>query len=112
MAYDETGMVPYGGNGGGFPLTLTGPRRILPYSGGIIPSGYRVAQRPPRRPTAGYPGGVYLVPRRSMNPLNPKALMRAERRMNSFTTWVKRHFRIAAAAPKRRRTSGRFKRRK
>jgi len=108
-----TGMWPpdNAGYGNGFALTLPGPRRIVPYAGGVIPSGYRVAQRPPRRPTAGYPGGVYLVPRRSMNPLNPRALMRAERRMNAFTTWVKRHFRIASAAPKRRKTVGKKRRR-
>jgi len=53
-----------------------------------------------------------LIPRRTMNPLNPRALMRAERRLNAFSTWVKRHFKIAAAAPKRRKGGGRFKRRK
>lgn len=91
-------------------LTLSGPRRIMPYMGGMIPSGYRVAKRNARAPTSGYPAGVYLVPRRSMNPLNPRALMRAERRMGAFTHWVKRHFRIASSAPRRKR--GRFTKRR
>jgi hypothetical protein len=96
MAWDDFG--------GGFPLVTTrGARRgLIPYSGGVIPSGYRVANRAARAPTAGLAAGTYLVPRRSMNPLNPRALMRAERRLNMFSTWVKRHFKIAAAAPKRR----------
>jgi hypothetical protein len=96
---------------GGFPLTTTtGRRGLIPYSGGPVPSGYRVAQRPPRAPSAGTPGGTYLVPRRSMNPLNPRALMRAERRMSAFTHWVKRHFRIAAHTPKRKKIGGRRRR--
>ena len=99
--------------GNDFAMTVSngGRRGLIPYSGGIIPSGYRVGMRPPRAPTAGYPGGTYLIPRRTMNPLNPRALMRAERRLNAFSTWVKRHFKIAAAAPKRRK-GGKFKRRK
>jgi hypothetical protein len=93
-------------------LALSGPRRIYPYTGGLIPSGYRVANRPPRRATSGYPGGTYLVPRRRMNPLNPRALMRAERRMGAFTHWVKRHFRIAGAMPHRKRKASSFRRKK
>ena len=100
-----------GGGFGGFPLTVSGPRRLIPYSGGPIPSGYRVAQRAARAPSAGTAGGVYLVPRRHMNPLNPRALMRAERRMSAFTHWVKRHFRIAAATP-RRKKGGKFTKRR
>jgi hypothetical protein len=102
-----------GYSGGGFPLTTTngGRRGLIPYSGGIIPSGYRVGMRKPRAPTAGYPGGAYLIPRRSMNPLNPRALMRAERRLNAFSKWVKRHFVIASHAPKRRK-GGRFTKRR
>jgi hypothetical protein len=96
---------------GDYAMTVTGRRGLIPYSGGIIPSGYRVGMRRPRAPTAGYPGGAYLIPRRSMNPLNPRALMRAERRLNAFSTWVKRHFKIAAAAPKRRK-GGRFTKRR
>jgi hypothetical protein len=99
--------------GNDFAMTVSngGRRGLIPYSGGIIPSGYRVGMRPPRAPTAGYPGGTYLIPRRTMNPLNPRALMRAERRLNAFSTWVKRHFKIAAAAPKRRK-GGRFTKRR
>ena len=37
-----TGTSFMNGNGYG---TLAGPRRIMPYTGGVIPSGYRVAQR-------------------------------------------------------------------
>jgi hypothetical protein len=92
-------------------LALSGPRRIYPYTGGVIPSGYRVAMRPARRPTSGYPGGTYLVPRRRMNPLNPRALMRAERRMGAFTHWVKRHFRLASHMPHRKKRSS-FRRKK
>jgi hypothetical protein len=96
--------------GNGFALTTSPRRGLIPYGGGVIPSGYRVVQRAARRPTAGYPGGTYLARRRSMNPLNPRALMRAERRMGAFTNWVKRHFRIAMHAPKRRKTVGKRRR--
>jgi len=106
MDWSDMGLNPYA-------MTTTRPRGLIPYQGGMIPSGYRVANRAPRRPTQGYPGGVYLVPRRHMNPLNPRALMRAERRMHAFTTWVTRHFKIAAAFPKRRgRKGGRFAKRR
>lgn len=111
-------LVPnvYGGgsmNGdwsGDYGMTLTRGRSLIPYSGGVIPSGYRVAMRRPRAPTSGYPGGAYLVPRRSMNVLNPRALMRAERRLSGFSKWVKRHFTIAKHAPKRRKVGGRKRR--
>lgn len=95
--------MDWGYGNGDFALTTTRSRGLIPYSGGMIPSGYRVANRAGRAPTAGYPAGVYLVRRRSMNVLNPRALMRAERRMSGFTRWVKRHFTIAAAAPRRRK---------
>lgn len=97
------GQMDWGYGNGDFALTTTRSRGLIPYSGGMIPSGYRVANRPGRPATAGYPAGVYLVRRRSMNVLNPRALMRAERRMSGFTRWVKRHFTIAAAAPRRRK---------
>lgn len=91
---------------GVFSIPATSGRRgLIPYSGGVIPSGYRVCQRKARAPVAGRAAGVYLCPRRSMNPLNPRALLRAERRMNSFTTWVKRHFSIASRMPRRKKAS-------
>jgi hypothetical protein len=100
-----------GGVTSDFPLTTTtGRRGLIPYTGGFIPSGYRVGMRPARRPTPGTAGGVYLIPRRTMNPLNPRALMRAERRMNAFSKWVKRHFTIQKAMPKRRKVGGRKRR--
>jgi hypothetical protein len=86
-------------------MAWTGPRRIMPYTGGIIPSGFRVANRAARRPTQGYPAGTYLVPRRRMNPLNPRALMRAERRMGAFTRFVKSHFQLSSIMPKRKKSA-------
>lgn len=84
-------------------MTLGGRRGLIPYSGGMIPTGYRVQNRPGRRGTPGYGPGVYLVPRRHMNPLNPRALLRAERRMASFTHWVKRHFSLVSHMPRRKK---------
>lgn len=82
-----------------FPVaTRNGSRSVIPYQGGMIPSGYRLTQR----------GGVpYLKKIRHMNPLNPRALLRAERRMGAFTGWVKRHFRIASSMPARKRRAPR-----
>lgn len=87
---------------GGSPMAV-GPRRLFPLSAGWPGPGYRAARRGSRRPSAGHPAGLYWVPRRKMNPLNPRALMKAERRMSAFTHWVKRHFAIASSMPRRRR---------
>jgi len=90
-----------------FPLMTTGGmgRGLIPYGGGMIPRGYRVRQLPARRATAGHPAGVYLSRTRRMNPLNPRALSRAERRMSSFTRYVKRHFQTTHLMPKRKTRS-------
>jgi len=98
-----------------FALTTTRGRGLIPFSGQGPPApGYRLASRPARAPTAGTQGGMYWVPRRSMNPLNPRALLRAERRMGAFTKWVKHHFSIASAMPRRKRSAsrGRFTKRR
>jgi len=101
------GGVFSGGGTMDFPLTLTGGmgRGLIPYGGGMIPRGYRVVQRAAQRPTAGRPAGVYLARSRRMNPLNPRALSRAERRMSSFTRYVKRHFQTSHLMPKRKTRS-------
>jgi len=93
---------------GGFDLTTTGMRGLVPFQGQGPPApGYHIARRPQRRPTAGRAAGLYWVPRRTMNPLNPRALLRAERRMSSFTKWVKRHFTIQSSMPRRRKAASR-----
>lgn len=97
-------MFDYGNGFNDFSLTTTrGSRGLIPYSGGMIPSGYRVANRRATSGSPARPAGTYLVPRRSMNPLNPRALLRAERRMSAFTKWVSRHFAIAKRAPRRKK---------
>jgi len=84
-------------------------RGLIPFSGQYIP-GYRVALRPASRGSAGHAAGYYLVKPRRMNPLNPRALMRAERRMGAFTHWVKRHFTIQKSMPRRKKVGGRKRR--
>ncbi len=98
------GMLGLDGMGLGLDMTATGGgrRRLIPISAGWPGPGYHEARRGLRRPSAGHPAGRYWVPNRRMNPLNPRALLKAEHRMGAFTHWVKRHFRIAAAAPRRR----------
>lgn len=92
--------LPFGGLMGGATGTFNGrsSRSMVPFGGGGIPPGYRIAQRN---------GQAYLKKIRHMNPLNPRALLRAERRMGAFTHWVKRHFRIAAATPRRKKATRR-----
>ena len=90
----------------GSPMAV-GPRRLYPLSAGWPGPGYRAARRGARRPSGGNPAGIYWVPRRKMNPLNPRALLKAERRMSAFTHWVKRHFQITSSMPRRRRAPGR-----
>jgi len=65
--------------------------------------GLRPKFLPARRPTQGREAGLYWRKPRHTNPLNPKALVRAERRMAMFTGWVKRHFKIASQFPARKK---------
>jgi hypothetical protein len=98
-----------------FALTTTGRRGLIPFTGqGPPATGYRLTSRGQRAPQAGRAAGMYWVPRRTMNPLNPRALLRAERRMGAFTKWVKRHFQIQSAMPRRKRSAsrGRFTKRR
>jgi len=98
---------------GSFDLTTTGMRGLVPFQGQGPPApGYHLARRPARRPTRGTAGGMYWVPRRTMNPLNPRALMRAERRMAGFTKYVKRHFNLSACMPKRKKATRSFGRKR
>lgn len=80
------GGGPFGGGGLGFP-NVTNPQAIreqLLAQGGK--SGSLVAT----------PNGVVLVrSRRRMNPLNPRALSRAYRRLNSASKWAHRLFNVA-----------------
>ena len=97
----------------GYDLTTTGARGLIPFQGQGPPApGYHLARRSARRPQQGRNPGLYWVPRRSMNPLNPRALMRAERRMAGFTKYVKRHFSLASIMPKRKKSTRRFGKRK
>jgi hypothetical protein len=99
MSYDLSTL-------GGSPMAV-GPRRLYPLSAGWPGPGYRVARRGNRRANPGYQAGIYWVPTRRMNPLNPRALLKAERRMSAFTHWFKRHFSIASTMPRRRKASAR-----
>lgn len=65
--------------------------------------GYRPRFLPARNATSGRAAGMYWRKPRHTNPLNPKALVRAERRMAMFTNWVKRHFKIASQFPARKK---------
>jgi len=97
----------------GFVLTTTGMRGLVPFQGQGPPApGYHLARRTGRRPQAGRNPGMYWVPRRTMNPLNPRALMRAERRMAGFTKYVKRHFSLISVMPKRKKASRPFARKR
>lgn len=73
--------VPYG----------SGRRSLVPFQGaGSWPGpNYRIANRPYRRGQPERPAGIYWVPRRSMNPLNPRALRRAASRIKAASRWAK-----------------------
>lgn len=96
----------------GIAMTTGGRRSLVPFTGqGSWPGpGYRLARRPARRPTSGHAGGIYWVPTRTMNPLNPRALKRAIRRLDSASrvakklfTWKKSGFHGMKPRARRRR---------
>ena len=78
---------------------------VIPFTGQNWPGpGYRLSALPARSPQAGRAAGLYWTRPRKTNPLNPRALMRAERRLEMFTRWVKRHFNIASQMPRRKKS--------
>lgn len=68
----------------------------------LVLAGFRPRWLPARRAMAGRDAGLYWRKPRRTNPLNPKALARAERRMAMFTRWVKHHFTLAKSMPRRK----------
>jgi hypothetical protein len=101
---DMAEFIGLGGDGMDFPLTTTRgmTRGLMPYQG-VIPSGWHLKRLPNgRRGTPARAPGDYIARNRRMNPLNPRALARAERRMSSFTRYVKHHFSVAHLMPKRK----------
>lgn len=78
--------------------------QLIPFTGQNWPGpGYRLSALPARNPSPGRAAGLYWKRPRHTNPLNPRALVRAEKRLAMFSHWVKRHFQIQKSMPKRRK---------
>lgn len=102
-----TSSMPALSSGGNMLLPMvSGPANaVIPFTGQNWPGpGYRLSMLPARRPSAGRPAGMYWKKPRRTNPLNPQALMRAERRMSMFTRWVKKHFSVMKSMPRRKKS--------
>ena len=87
------------------PTVYNPTNALIPFTGQNWPGpGYRLSMLPARRASAGRAAGMYWKKRKVMNPLNPRALARAERRMSAFSRWVKKHFQIQKSMPRRKKS--------
>jgi hypothetical protein len=80
-------------SGGQMVYQAAAGRRMVPFQQGVWPGpGYRLVNRRAFRGAPARAAGMYWVPRRMTNPLNPRALARASRRSDGFMNFVKKHF--------------------
>jgi hypothetical protein len=89
-----TSAIPTGvSSSGALVYQAAAGRRMIPFQQGVWPGpGYKLVNRKASRGSPAHAAGMYWVPRRMTNPLNPRALARATRRSEGFMHFVKKHF--------------------